>query len=171
MIALNNDKQSGQIIQKAWKEEKCPIINGIIFGNGKVVLLDVEDFHSIIRKRMQKKSIKVISHSDLNELEDTNRLEWSYITELFEINDSSRGIRISCGEGGMGADGFVAVTQEGTDVLEWIAFFDISNPFMEIHIHDNEIIATTNLGDKWHFLMNKPESVYIELGDGTGIKK
>ena len=58
---------------------------------------------------------------------------------------SSKGIEAVGGGGSSGSDGFVAIVKIDTGDLKWLAVFDESNPFMEVLIKDNELLAVSSL--------------------------
>ncbi len=80
----------------------------------------------------------------------------------WRLNDSkSMPNRVSCGEGGWGGEGFVAVSRFEDDYLLWMAFFDVSNPFEKINVRENVISGVTNLGNTWRFPIDNPERLSI----------
>lgn len=154
-----NEENIESIVQTAWKDESCPIINGIVFGTGLVKPLNVDFTHDTKGPRYE---LSVGENTDVGILKKSNLLEWTYITQLFERVDDKRGIRLSCGEGGMGADGFVAVSKIQDDHLIWIAFFDCSNPFIKVDIYENMVVGVTTLDNAWSFPFDTPEKVTVE---------
>ncbi len=149
---------SASIIQTAWKDEQCAMINGIVWGSGLMKLLDIDFIHD------SKGSIYVINavkEMDAGELKKSGLLELTDIIQLAELFENEKGIRISCGEGGWGGEGFVAVSRIEGDYLIWIAFFDVSNPFVKISFHENEIFGVTNLGNTWKFPVDAPDRLKV----------
>jgi len=61
----------------------------------------------------------------------------------------------------MGADGFVAVLRLDNGEIVWIAFFTRSNPFEEIQLVEDQVMARTNLGMWWQFPLHSPEMVTL----------
>ena len=151
-------KDTELLIQTAWKDERCPILNGIVFGTGHVKLLHVE-FSP--KSGGADYTVKEYGTTDIGLLEESKQLTWTYLGQLFETFDKKQGIRISCGEGGMGGDGFVAVSKGTEDWLEWIAFFDCSNPFVEIKALDDEIVGMTNIDNIWRFSLQNPGLITV----------
>ncbi|HEX5718822.1 MAG TPA: hypothetical protein VF179_21855 [Thermoanaerobaculia bacterium] len=89
-------------------------------------------------------------------------LEWTTLGSLTEVLDSTGNIRVCGGEGGMGADGFVAVAEASQNRLQWIAFFENSNPFVEVGLEGNQITAKTSLPYVWRFPLDSPADVWVE---------
>ena len=56
------------------------------------------------------------------------------VTELASCDYAVAGLRLVCGEGAMGSDGFVAAVRPSDGALAWVAFFDCSHPFSAISI-------------------------------------
>jgi len=151
--------ESECIIQEAWKDGRCPIINGIIYGNGKIKPLNITYVHD---EKVPKYNISYGGESADMWLADRGDVKWTYITQLFETHDEQSSMRISCGEGGMGADGYVALSKGEDDALVWVAFFDRSNPFTEVRVSGATVYAKTTLDNVWQFPIAEPQSATIE---------
>ncbi len=145
-------------IQKAWTEGKSPIINGIVYGDDTAVLLDIA-----AGAVGSSYSIHVASKTTLADLERGQKLEWTYIAQLCEAKVFEEGLTIVGGEGGMGADGFIAVIRTASNQLVWLAFLDCSNPFEKVSLSDGIINAVTNLGHTWSFPLARPEAVTVTV--------
>jgi hypothetical protein len=142
-----------------WNAERCPIIDGIVFGDGRV--------RRIATPWRQGKSgrleivIEPVGWTSLAELAKTGELQWTGIISLSEAIDLARNIRILGGEGGLGGDGFVANVRNDDGMVVWIAFFTSSNPFEVVQIHGDHVLAKTNLGTWWHFPVDAPDRVTL----------
>lgn len=44
----------------------------------------------------------------------------------------------------------------------WLAFFDDSNPFIEISVEDDVVIGVTTYNDEWRFPLLRPEQVVVD---------
>lgn len=151
-------KDHEQIIQDKWKDRMCPIVNGITFGNGMIFRLEFQDLEF---------------DDNISPLQVTERMDvelftgkfgdyWTTLTSLCEFRLPQRNLLVYGGEGGFGADGFVALSRISDDYLNWLAFFDDSNPFVEVSINDESVlIGITTLGDVWQFPLDHPESVKV----------
>ncbi len=149
---------SESIIQAAWRDERCPIMNGIVWGSGSMRLFDMEFSYD---SNAYKYTILEEVVTDVAVLKEKGELDWTYLIQLAELNRVEEGIRLSCGEAGWGGDGFVAVSRIEDDYLLWMAFFDVSNPFEKINVRENVISGVTNLGNTWRFPIDNPERFSI----------
>jgi len=52
---------------------------------------------------------------------------------------------LCCGEAAHGSEGFFARLDAGRDLV-WVAYFEDSNPFVEIAFEGNRAVVTSNLG-------------------------
>lgn len=138
-----------------WLKEEIPITNGIIYPDGRVELLDVEIFAG-------KKVVRHNVSTTLQELYGSNDIDCSSIIINCQISSSNGKYEIYGGEGSFGGDGFVAVTSEGGQKLEWIAFFEDSNPFVELQTDEEFVYGVTSLNDKWALNIMNPIDVKIE---------
>lgn len=85
---------------------------------------------------------------------------WTKLIPLCELHLANHNLIVSGGGGGFGSDGFVAASQSSNDLLVWLAFFDYSNPFIELaEDSKNHVIGKTTLGELWRFDLNSPEYV------------
>jgi hypothetical protein len=143
-------------ISEAWKEERCPIVNGIFRPDDSVSRLmrdgNLENGDPV--------TLRVADQTTVSELERSGGLEWTYLTQLCEFRaTSSRYVAVG-GEGGMGSDGFVALLEHDVKLL-WLAFFDWSNPFTEVSIKDTVVTAVSSLDTIWRFPVDAPEAVTL----------
>ncbi len=77
--------------------------------------------------------------------------------------DRQRNLSVYCGEGGFGGDGYVALVSAESDEPIWIAFFDTSNPFVSVELTADNVIATSNHGNRWSFPIEAPEKVTVSI--------
>lgn len=94
-------------------------------------------------------------------LKEQESLKSTGLISICRTEDKKKDIVVIGGEGGMGSDGFVAVTDLANQ-LQWLAFFDFSNPFVSVELLNEEIIGTNNLGEKWRFPLKNPSKIRIE---------
>lgn len=87
---------------------------------------------------------------------------WLNVCVLCEATDSARGMRAVAGDGPNGADGFVALLKSEESHIEWIAFFQSSNPFVEVEFSEGCVRAKSNLNIWWRFPVDAPDSVIQE---------
>lgn len=66
------------------------------------------------------------------------------------------------GECGMGSDGFVALqATDDPDSLQWLAFFDFSNPFESVSFAGDFVEVRNNIGEEWCFDRSSPREIEI----------
>ena len=149
-------------IQALWEKGQCIILNGVMYANGSVELVKAYDLP------------RPVGTLSLPFLEQTS-LDWNKTCEITTLipscrsEDLSRGVVAIGGEGGMGGDGFLALTDVANRLL-WIAFFDFSNPFVFVEIARSEIIAKNNLEESWHFQIAKPSQIIVEVPPEAGFR-
>jgi hypothetical protein len=138
-------------LQSLFDTEQWPIVSGIYFDSGAVVPMEY----------MGRLGVRPIGRSTLASIVELNREWMTSLTTLFETEDPRVGVRVMCGEGAHGSEGFVALSRlEGR--LAWVAYFENSNPFIKATFKDGHIIATTNLCHSWSFPIDHPEQVQVD---------
>lgn len=144
-------------IQKYWDKDLCPIINGIIFANSVVKMLEPKhaDEFTYIPQFSGTTSIE-----EINSVDD---LKLTTICKMKSLEVEEANLRIYCGEGSWGSEGFVAVCDIADDKLQWIAYFDYSNPMVKVEYLNGKIVSYSNLGHKWEFNISTPENVLVSL--------
>ncbi len=146
-------------IQRQWAGMKCHIINGILYANGDIEWINVDLLPQ--SGGMTRIQLSSGSPTDVKTLSDEGVLDWAEVAPLCEAIDERRNIRVFAGEGGLGADGFVAVVKVSDSQLEWVAFFENSNPFVEVELRETEVLAKTNLSNTWRFPLDSPAHVTV----------
>lgn len=152
----------GVNLQAEWDAERCPVVNGIIFGDGRVRLMSV-GWRGRPGDSLEL-SVRPAEWTTLNELAEVNPLQWTGIIPLCNCEVAARKLRIFGGEGGSGSEGFVAITNADNGEIAWIAFFNESNPFEAIEFVGEHVVAKTNLGTYWRFPLDFPENVPFSYG-------
>jgi hypothetical protein len=160
-----NQAESERLIQDIWQDEQCPTINGIIYGTGEILLLD---FDRVTEGDDTAVSIRPAGKTNVASFLAEHEDYLTSITEFCEIQVQEEGVRISCGDGGFGGDGFVAVSRLSDNYLKWIAFFDNSNPFEEVSFAGSQVLAISSHRDKWLFPLAQPEQVSVVAGEPWG---
>lgn len=159
MVVNDNRK----LLEKKWENEYVPLINGIVFPTGKIILVNTywnENGCFIFEKGK-------ISITSIDKLRADNELDWEHISPLKKIDYKEEDISISCGEGGYGGIGFIVVSSCAEKNLIWSACFEESNPFVDIRMRNRDIIATSNLGWEWIFPLDNPDKVDIIKSSDT----
>jgi hypothetical protein len=143
-------------IQDLWEREQCPIVNGIIFDSGEIVLLKIR---SLQVRSIWVELLDVVGKTTLEEILIDHPERLASITTLNEtqVDSEGSGLRLFCGEGSLGGDGFVSACRASDSHLNWIAFFDNSNPFEHIEIDGSDALAVNNCQQIWRFPLMRPD--------------
>jgi hypothetical protein len=138
-----------------WLKGECPILNGVMFSDGSVECVEPYD---------QPRPAGAISlvGKGRTQLQSHIPLESTGLMPLCRCEDKAKGIVVTAGEAGMGSDGFVAVA-DLSNQLQWIAFFDFSNPFISVEVSGDEVVSRNNLGETWRFPLAHPSAVRVEV--------
>lgn len=142
--------QGELLVQSLWEQQMCPIVNGIVFGDGKIVELDKE------KSGGKQELFRVVNITDIKSFVDERGDYWTAITQLCEFELPQRNLIVRGGEGGFGGDGFVALSRISDSDLIWIAFFDYANPFIEVSMKGDLVVATSTLEYIWQFPIAEP---------------
>lgn len=143
-----------------WAAERCPVIDGIIFGDGRIKPM-LANWRQTGDGTIQL-VVEPGESTTLNELRPKKPIEYTGIIVLCSAEDPVRRIQIIGGEGGLGADGFVAALRVDSHSIVWIAFFTNSNPFELVQINDGIVLAKTNLNIWWRFPLDDPARVTLQ---------
>lgn len=148
-------EQFSRFIEHAWREQQVPLIDGVLFATG--AFYPVEYYAVTLRDVAgagARVSTNVASH-----LEPT--FDLVSIDELAGQSDVASGVRYSCGEGGLGSDGFLACASLVTGDLAWIAFLQHANPFVRLTLTDRHVEVTNNHGHIWEFGKQNPLDITV----------
>ncbi|AWK06982.1 hypothetical protein HYN56_23220 [Flavobacterium crocinum] len=152
-MPINNKKD---YIQSKWREGLLPLIDGISFANGDIIiantyrLIDTENNTS-------KRYWSPLCDTTIESVEKYEGNAWVCV-DIFngEINYGNG--KIVFGDGGMGSDGFVAHIDENGDLI-WGIFFTFSNPIISAKIIEDKLIC----------MSDAKIEVIIQLNDITKI--
>lgn len=141
------------VISELWKQEKLPVINGLIKFDGSFYApngsFDVQ-YHSI------NKLIRLIPST----LKEKN-----YYDEFSNIYAHGPLIHLNTtyfwGEGSWGGDGFL-VALDSNQKIKWLFFSYEANPFENLCIEKDELHVLNNLYNEWIFPINEPEKLYFK---------
>jgi hypothetical protein len=143
-----------QSIQDLFRAERWPIVSGVYFDSGEVVLIEyARDLWICPGARSTLESI----------VEMGRGMNW--LNGLFTAEDPRSDLRVECGEGSHGPEGFVALSRRDGHLM-WLAYFEHSNPFVTAAIEGGRINATSNLGHRWSFPIDRPEHVEVDWHAG-----
>jgi hypothetical protein len=140
-------------LEHALKHGACPILNGLLYPDGSVLLVD--------SLPSGPGAPTFGPRTSLDALDATEPLEWTTVGTLAEAVSPDGSYSAVGGEGGMGGDGFVAVTAAADKRLLWVAFFEDSNSFEEIRFDGGDVVARSNLGREYRFPVTAPERLVV----------
>jgi hypothetical protein len=161
---MNNNTEGGRNpldLQGHWDAEECPIVEGVIFPDGRIWSISAE--HVLGNPGVQiEQVLRPQDWTSLAELVAAGPFHCSNLCSNSELVDAAINRRIICGEGSWGGDGFVAVLKADSGKILWIAFFSTSNPFLSVKLEGDQVIATSNHGIRWRFPLNSPQEVTLD---------
>jgi hypothetical protein len=142
------------LVLQGWRDDRCPAVDGIVFADGRIVLLDV-GLDSIPNREFPEKlyafRLRKNRVVDINTLQRDGELKWSHISKQFGSVDTARNLCGWCGETSWGSEGFVALATADTDQPIWIAIFDGSNPFKSVTLTTATVEAVSTYENVWSF--------------------
>jgi len=141
-----------------YEHQECPGVNGIYYPDGSVQLLNVSEGNSTLNKYV----INLLGKATIKDLEDRNEItSWNDCAILFKKKFPDLNIEVLAGESDYGSDGFVAVFDGDCQQLNWVAFFDCSNPFKEVYIDGDCVVALSTNGLYWKFPLKSPANASV----------
>ena len=160
LVSEQSKKDQKTVVQEFWKNLQCPVISGILFGDGKLVQIH---FYCELEDDSQRPYLEVLGTTFIDTFLNKSKAKITHLLPIVEKPIPSENLTILCGEAGYGSDGFVALSRSDSNELVWLAFFDTSNPFIKLALEDSKVlVATTNLGDEWRFSLKQPEKVAVK---------
>jgi len=138
--------------------QEYPNVSGVIFPDGRICFINVssdEASGSFFK-------VDPTGETTLEELEKKSNLCWSDGAILAEQISNDGTLKVVCGEGDYGSDGFVAVVCLKTQKTLWIAASNTSNPFDSVELHEGCVCAKSTLGYIWRFPLNNPCQFTVE---------
>jgi hypothetical protein len=152
-----NKKYNDSVIQDNWKQGLLPHFSGVVIGDGTMIAMGENSFRigGVLQHHVYPICESSISsfmkfEHEFVEIEPRQNRVVAHEPDYYAI----------CGEGGMGNEGFVAVIKG--DSLIWSAFFTVSNPFYELRMQGNSIIATSTHDRFWKFPVSEPWNGIIQ---------
>lgn len=142
-------------LMSLWAKWECPILNGVMFADGFVDCIPPYE-------QSRPPGTITLAGQGRTSLDSLGSLELTSVMPSCRAEDKAKDLVVIGGEGGMGSDGFVAVT-DFANCLRWIAFFDFSNPFVSVALSGDEVLAKNNLDETWHFPLVSPSQIKVEV--------
>ena len=145
-------------IKNFWQNQESPSIDGIVFPNGDIQLINVKvDWGQPVKYKLS-----LGCKTSIEELKLQNKISWNDCAVITRAIDETKKVEAIAGQGDYGSDGFVAVVNSGNKELVWLAFFETSNPFEYLQFYENELHARSSLGNLWRFPLDEPSRVKVE---------
>lgn len=149
-----------ELIAEQLSEGRGPFFDGILFGDGAIVLME---HRADCEKPDGPPTVRSLARSTLESFLEYNQNRWTLMTPLASSRWESEGISLTCGEGGsMGTNGFVAVRDLKDGRLWWAALFQDSSPFKEVTLENGEVVAISANSYRWRFPLDRPELAWVE---------
>jgi len=162
---MSSDRQFDKLVLEGWQSGRCPMVDGIVFADGRIVLLQMtSDYipNSKYPERQYAFHLKKVRTLAVQDLERDGKLHWSHIYRQFESVDETRNLRAWCGETSWGSEGFVALVRADSNLPIWIAIFEESNPFKAVTLTETLVEAVSTYENVWRFPIDSPEDATVD---------
>lgn len=139
---------TGDDVRACWRARQAPDGDLVLFGDGTLAVMELADsprweWRETVRARQWTAA------------------HWIDVDATLASCDRE-GSRALAGESAAhGSIGWVALTRDGGDTLEWLAVCRYSNPFSSVALDDTAVTATSTSGQVWRFPREAPEQVTI----------
>lgn len=156
-------------VQKYWRRGECFALQGVHFGSGRVAHMVVDYPRFSWVASLGELQVEIDQWLTIDSLVPSPQLGPYGLFPLAVLDFTHHGVlkRSHGGEcGGDGQFGFVAITDRISDELNWLAFFEKSNPFVELHVGQDKLTAITNVGWEYTFPVGHPLQLRIVTGRG-----
>jgi len=153
---IHREPERQNVVQSHWQEDECLAVDGITFSDEKNILLKCVSY---LQDNKIGFHVHPLAATNIDSILSYDPNLWASIDELDSRVISEEGLRISCGDGGFGSNGYVACLK-GERVL-WTAFLSSSNPFCQVTFEQNQIIALSTHNHQWIFPLDAPELVRV----------
>ena len=146
-----------KIVAALWENEECPYFDLLLFEDGLILPLDVvanEDGITINPLGCLSASTALGLNHELNE----------GFAQLCHREYIELGLTGSSGDCcASGENGFVSVTSTSSGKLVWLAFFMTSNPFEDVCIDGDAVVARSTYGHSYKFKLSRPQEVVVTM--------
>jgi len=149
------------IIQEHWSNNELPGIDAILFADGTMIMLD---FYTISTEGRKLHYVNPVCETNLKSVEKYNDDVWSQIERHPGTLTLPDGKKVHFGEGAMGNEGFVALT-ENDDQLIWALFSTATNPFIKAAFVNGKIRAYSTYDRYYNIDILAPEKIVIEAAE------
>ena len=145
---------ANQLVQDAWRDGRCPYIDGVLFSDGRIIL------HDVTHEASGRVTVTPLLASTIESYVEFNKDSWNSptATTSLAIRDS---LRTVAGEGSWGSDGFVALCDG--ESLVWGVFSRWCNPVSKVSYEqeNNTVVARTTSGNVWRIPLDRPGELEI----------
>lgn len=157
MSSMHPGESDAKLVKNLWDDEKCPYYDMIMFSNGKIFPLNlVEDAKSGM---CTVESENWIPASEIKSVNNCGELNEGFAV-ICEVNLINLNLKIIGGECfSSGENGFLALTEFSSGKFMWVIFLVSSNPFSNIDIQDNLLMAKSTSGKIFRVLLSYPENL------------
>ena len=148
-------------VQEHWSKSELPGLNAVLFSDGSMIMLN---FYAGITKTGKRHYASPICETTAQSVEKYNGDVWREIQQhpaSFTLPD---GRKVYFGEGTMGQEGFVALT-ENSDQLIWALFCTDSNPFVSGEFVNGKIRVYSTYDLYFNIDILTPEKITIEAAE------
>jgi len=148
------------LIQIEWKQDKVLRCDGILFANGDIILMNCVTLVSPDSGAICSR-VSPFARSTVASVLEFHPDSWSYVTSLDSHDNPDSNERFICGEGSQGSEGFFASCNLEMGTMNWVAYFWLSNPFIQIRGKAGYIHVTSSYNHIWTFPIKHPEQVTV----------
>lgn len=142
------------VLDSLWEKQRIPSLEGFMYSDGSCERI-AELNHSDSR-------VFVVAEREL--LPPETAAKPRNFVAACELDFPERDLKVYCGEGDWGGTGFVALA-DSAGSLKWIAQLNFSNPFVNVELRGDEIVAENNNQEFWHFPLEKPSQIRVDPSD------
>jgi hypothetical protein len=135
-------------IVELWNKEELPIKDGVYFSNGKSIAISISIYPDLVIEKGAEFDLEDFLNEDPEEITNIDVMQKTAVNDKYQC---------VLGEGSYGSEGFIAyLTTEGN--LEWVMYFEQSNPFVKVVKLSNDIIEVESSANyKLIIDVNEPE--------------
>jgi len=146
------DEPVNQELIERWRSGDVLHVDGIAFPSGVVTLMTSFTMRTGTTIRCHAQPLADTSVASLLEYDESI---WVPVTTLDSLGWTPA-IKIVCGEGPMGNEGFVAATEPQSNFPLWVLFSSHSNPFTALSREGDHIVAEAGYGQSWRIPVAEP---------------
>ncbi|CAM4172708.1 hypothetical protein [Serratia silvae] len=117
-------------IVELWNKEELPIKDGVYFSSGKSIAISISTYPDLVIEKGSEFDLEGFLNEGPEEITNID------IMQKVTVNDK---FQCFLGEGSHGSEGFIAYLTIGGE-LEWVMYFEQSNPFVKVVKLSNETI-------------------------------